>query len=121
MTTPQPARLYAEYADKESFEKRFKATLTPRRKAIVDDLVSQCETNPQHLNALAPLLQGLKAAKAVSLRELRNDDGPGIRIYLARRGNRLIIAGGGIKKTQEKDIKDAAKTMARWDRDQPAR
>ncbi|MGB6231463.1 MAG: type II toxin-antitoxin system RelE/ParE family toxin [Litorimonas sp.] len=46
------------------------------------------------------------------LSELRIHYGPGYRLYLVRRGNTLVILlGGGIKRTQAKDVK-AAKSLA---------
>ena len=44
--------------------------------------------------------------------EYRIDFGPGYRIYLGKDGNRLVILlGGGSKKRQSADIKQA---IARW-------
>ena len=40
--------------------------------------------------------------------------GPGLRVYLGRKGDRLVILfGGGTKKRQSKDIENA---MAAWTR-----
>lgn len=45
--------------------------------------------------------------------EYRIDWGPGYRIYLAKEGGQLIILfGGGVKKTQQKDI-DRARELCR--------
>jgi putative addiction module killer protein len=39
--------------------------------------------------------------------ELRIDVGPGCRIYFGQDGHRIILLGGGTKKTQSNDIKKA--------------
>lgn len=40
--------------------------------------------------------------------ELRIDYGPGYRVYFARKGNVVVVLlGGGTKKTQRRDIRDA--------------
>ena len=44
--------------------------------------------------------------------EMREDYGPGYRIYFGRDGQQLIIlVGGGTKKRQRKDIENA---ISRW-------
>lgn len=39
--------------------------------------------------------------------ELRIDDGPGYRVYFGQDGDQVILLCGGIKKTQDRDIKTA--------------
>ena len=47
--------------------------------------------------------------------EFRIDFGPGYRIYFGREGNTLVILlGGGSKKTQSKDIRDAQLLWAQY-------
>jgi putative addiction module killer protein len=47
--------------------------------------------------------------------EYRMDFGPGYRIYFGREGNTLIILlGGGAKKTQSKDIRNAQLLWAQY-------
>jgi len=53
------------------------------------------------------------AGKGVS--ELRIDFGPGYRIYFGREGDTLVILlGGGSKKTQCRDIRNAQKLWAQY-------
>jgi putative addiction module killer protein len=47
--------------------------------------------------------------------ELRIDFGPGYRVYLAQRGNSLVLLlAGGSKKTQTADIAKANKLAREW-------
>jgi putative addiction module killer protein len=47
--------------------------------------------------------------------ELRIDYGPGYRIYFKKRGNSLVILlCGGVKRTQDQDIKRAKQLAAEW-------
>ena len=47
--------------------------------------------------------------------EFRIDFGPGYRVYFGREGNTLVILlGGGSKKTQSKDIRDAQLLWAHY-------
>ena len=49
------------------------------------------------------------------LGELRIDWGPGLRVYLAKDGNALIVLfGGGTKATQHKDIAKARELLAEY-------
>jgi putative addiction module killer protein len=48
--------------------------------------------------------------------ELRVDYGPGYRVYLMQRGQRLVLLlAGGTKKTQERDIAQAKKLAREWE------
>lgn len=50
------------------------------------------------------------------LLELRIDHGPGYRIYLARRGDTLVLLlSGGDKRTQAQDIKQARACLADYE------
>lgn len=50
------------------------------------------------------------------LLELRIDHGPGYRVYLARRGNTLVLLlSGGDKRTQVQDIKQARAYLADYE------
>ncbi|MEQ8267384.1 MAG: type II toxin-antitoxin system RelE/ParE family toxin [Parvibaculum sp.] len=52
-----------------------------------------------------------------TLGEYRIDWGPGLRIYLARDGKELVILfGGGIKKRQQADIREAEALLAEYKR-----
>ncbi len=47
--------------------------------------------------------------------ECKIDFGPGYRIYFGREGNRLVILlGGGSKKTQSRDIRNAQSLWAQY-------
>jgi putative addiction module killer protein len=47
--------------------------------------------------------------------EYKIDFGPGYRIYFGREGNRLVVLlGGGSKKTQSRDIRDAQSMWAQY-------
>jgi putative addiction module killer protein len=47
--------------------------------------------------------------------ELRIDYGPGYRVYFALRGNTtVLLLGGGDKRTQNADIKQAIKLLKSW-------
>lgn len=49
--------------------------------------------------------------------ELREDHGPGYRVYCARHGTRLIVLlAGGDKRTQSKDIERAQSYWQDWKR-----
>jgi putative addiction module killer protein len=65
--------------------------------------------------ALARIQHGnLSNAKGVGagVYEYRIDFGPGYRIYFGKDGDRVVIlVGGGTKKRQQEDIKNA---LARW-------
>ena len=47
--------------------------------------------------------------------ELRIDVGPGYRVYFGLDGNRVILLGGGKKRTQRRDIKSAKKLWREYD------
>ena len=47
--------------------------------------------------------------------ELRIDVGPGFRVYFGQDGNRVILLGGGKKRTQPRDIKAAKKLWREYD------
>ncbi len=50
------------------------------------------------------------------LLELRIDHGPGYRVYLARRGDTLVLLfSGGDKRTQAQDIKQAREYLADYE------
>ena len=52
--------------------------------------------------------------------ELREDYGPGYRIYCARHGAALLVLlAGGDKRTQDKDIENAKAYWQEWKRRQP--
>jgi putative addiction module killer protein len=68
--------------------------------------------------AIARMAQGnLSNAKSVGggLQEYRIDFGPGYRIYFGRDGERLLILlGGGTKKRQQEDIRNAQRLWANY-------
>ena len=57
-------------------------------------------------------LMGDAKSLAGGVSELRIDHGPGIRIYLTRRGNVVYLLVAGRKSTQKTDIKIAKKLAA---------
>jgi putative addiction module killer protein len=65
--------------------------------------------------AVTRLAQGnISNVKSVGsgIHEYRIDFGPGYRVYFGRDGERLVIlVGGGTKKRQQRDIRDA---LSRW-------
>lgn len=47
--------------------------------------------------------------------ELREDHGPGYRIYIGRHGDKLIVLlAGGEKRSQQKDIENAKRYWSDW-------
>lgn len=63
-------------------------------------------------------LGNLSAVKWIgAIGEYRIDWGPGLRIYLARDGKELVILfGGGTKKRQQADIREAEALLAEYKR-----
>lgn len=63
-------------------------------------------------------LGNLSAVKWIgALGEYRIDWGPGLRIYLARDGDELVMLfGGGTKKRQQADIREAEALLAEYKR-----
>ncbi len=78
-------------------------------------LVRAAEAAAQVAVALTRLEQGnVSGIKSLGrgLHEYRIHFGPGLRIYLGRDGDRLVILlGGGTKMRQQQDIRDA---LERW-------
>jgi putative addiction module killer protein len=79
------------------------------------------QTAAKVATALYRLEQGnISNVKSVGqgVSEYRIDFGPGYRIYFGREGNMLVILlGGGAKKTQSRDIRNAQLLWAQYKKD----
>lgn len=116
----RPVAYEVDFIDEDAFN----AVLSKfGHKAIarLNTLLKRME-NPQHHDSRGHdyrKLQG-KHAEKVSLYEVKDDYGPGYRVYFGyRNGDRVVmIAGVGTKNTQRRDISNASSTLEQWDSEQ---
>ena len=116
----RPEEYEIEYVDECAFEAELDALPAKDAQRLVVFMGRM--TNPQHHVSRGDDYKKLhgKEAEEVGLREARVHFGPGYRVYFAHRGDRLIIAGVGTKRTQDKDIKDASEALSQWDQREQA-
>lgn len=116
----RPDAYEVDFVDEDAFDAVL-AKFGHKAIARLNTLLKRME-NPRHHDSRGRDYRKLrgKRAEEVGLYEVKDDYGPGYRIYFGyRNGDRVVmIAGVGTKGTQRRDIPNASSTLERWDSEQ---